>query len=363
MFNLFLTKEHPINYAVKKYATFEYISRRYLAELTKIILYYRNRTGAVDNTNIFSRIITLASPDIDLNIGDYFKYTDANVDYITRQFKLTSNISMGIVHNNIFYKDNEYTIIRHINTDINISKLKDNWINRSPIRVIYTTETDIDFYILDKHKIPNDTTITIVEIDTTLMLLMYRYWTKERLKEDRSINPNYFVYNIVLPNTIKTMLDIVLFNRLRKLYYKESMKDFRIHHPFNVLDYSSNIDRMYRLVLDNIVNTPAPLEQILYTIPTMVYPTMLNALYINSPIYNKNSEWVIWIARLEYIVFLLDLLGERGISRNREYVYRLPVMIKTLENRSTTVLDKLPNEMITMFNYYIEEIKRRVGRR
>lgn len=363
MFEFFLNKDYPIQHAIKKYTMFEYITRRYQAEITKITLYYRNRYRATNNTNLFNRIITLMSPDLELDIADYFKYTDANTKYITRQFDFTSNISMGKVHENVFYANNEYVIINHVDTDINIFKLREDWINKTPIRIIYTNETDLDFYVLDKKKETLDTTITIVEVNTTLMLMMYRFWAINQIKEGRATNPNYFVATILLPNMIKTMVDHVLFNRLRKLFYGEKIRNFDINHPFNVIDYSSRVDGIYRNVLDDIHNVSAPLEKVLYTIPTIIYPTIIDALFINRPIYTRRSEWAIWVARLEYMLFLIDLLGEKGVARNREYIYRLPVRIRELENRSTTIVDKLPNEMICNFNYCLEEIKRKIGRR
>ena len=363
MFSFFLRKNHNIATPLKKYSKFDWIRRRYEFEINKITDYYTHRTRAVNNTNLFSRMIFLLQPNLDLDIATYFRYVDQNSEYLARQFKMVSNISKGSVYKNLFYKDNSYAIVNYVENDINIFTIGDSWRELVPLRMIYTNSTSVDFYQMDKTRIPEHQNLTVCELDVNMMLLQYRYWAKERLRDDFSTNPNVYVYQMLYPRFVNSGIDIALFNRLMALYYNYSIEENDIRHPFHVLDYTNGIDSIYKEVLSHMDKGNMMLEQMLRMIPTLYYDNMLDALYINRPIYTRQSEWSIWVSRLKYFNFLIDLMGPRGISRNRMYLYNLPTLIRQLENRSTDLTMVLSNDLLSMVYTEIEKIKTKIGRR
>ena len=363
MLNFFLTKYHPDQLGIKQYSKFDYIRSRYQFEINKITEYYQHRIRAIYNNNIFSRVITLMSPDINLDLFEYFKYVDQDAPYIARQFNMVNNISQGKMYKNIFYEDNSYAIINHVSNDINLYSIRQNWRQLAPLRCIYTRTYNLDFYQMDKKKIPSSEELTVVEIDIVMMLLQYRFWAVERLLNDNSTNPNVYVYTILYPNFVNTIIDIKLFNRFINVFNNRNMVTADIKHPFHVLDYSNGIDQIYKQVQKDFTHSNPPLQQVLETIPTIYNKDMIHALYINNPYYTKQSEWSLWLSRIDYIVFLLDFLGDRGIARNRMYVNRLPSLIKRLENGSTIIESKIPPHMYKSFTESIEKIKEKIGRR
>ncbi len=363
MINLFLKKNNIITVPIKKYSKFDYIKDRYTEELKKIKEYYRNKDNAVSNAHILSRIINMLSPNIELDIVEYFKIVDTNAIYIARQFNLVSNINNGEIFNNIFYNGKSYEIINYVETEIDIFDIEDNWIEYSPIKVTYTEETDLDFHILNGNKTKDGVSLTILELDITLLLLMYKQWALSRIREDKSTNMNVFVATIVLPNALDNMLDLTILNRLIYIYKYGDCKQFRIKHPFSVLDFSKGIDNILEDVIKDINNSNITIEQLLNTIPTIVNNNMLETLIINRPYYTKQSEWVIWLSRIEYIAFILEVLGNQGIKRNRDLLNRLPSLIRQLENRSTNIYSKLKDELLLDFEYNIEKIKNTLGSR
>lgn len=363
MFNFFLTKYHPEQFGIKKYSKFDWIRSRYQFEMNKITNYYRKRIRAMNNNNIFSRMITLMSPNLNAELFDYFRYIDQDAPYIARQFKLVSNISRGLVLPNVFYNDNSYAIINHVETDVKLYSIKQDWWNIVPLRCTYTRTYNLDFYQMDRTLPAKEEELTIAELDIVKMLLQYRFWAKWRLENDNSTNPNVYVATVLYPNFVNTIVDIKLFNRFINLFYNTFMDDVDIRHPFNVLDYSRGIDDIYLKIQKDLLKANVPLVQLLRTIPTIYNKDMIDALYINNPYYTRQSEWSIWIARIRYFKFLIDFLGERGLARNRMYIYNLPTMIKRLENRSTDLAYQLPNNMYLEFLNTIEYIKEKIGRR
>lgn len=363
MFNFFLTKHHPIATGTKIYPKFDYIKRRYVSEAQKVEDYYHRKVKAIENRNLFSRLVFMLQPSLDLSLVDYFRHVDSNSEYMSRSFGLVSNISRGKVFEDMFYKNNSYSIINYVENNINIFKIEENWEKLRPLKCVYTTSTDLDFYQMDKSKSCKDFEFTVMELDVNLMLLQFRYWAKDRLKYDYSTNPNNYVLQLLYPNMVTTMLDQVLFNRFMYLFYNHAIPDFNYDHPFYIVDMTTGIDNIYRNIIKDFKNSNAPLEQILRTIPGIHYNNMLEALYVNRPYYSNQSEWSIWLTRIKYINFLIDFMGDRGRSRNRHYITTLPAMVKRLENRSTSFHGHVPVEVMLMFKDELELLKAKVGKR
>lgn len=363
MLNFFLTKNHPIEEAIKKYSKFDFIKRRFQFELKKILDYYHNRERTVDGTNIFYRIIHNLSTDIYTDSGSFFKYVDRNSEYLAKTFKLVSNSNKGSVYENIFYKSNSYAVINYVESYYDLSYIEKEWENISPLRITYSNVTDLDFYLFDKSKYSYNNTIMVCEIDVTMMLMCYFFWCKRRLREDNSTNPGAYIQRYLYPNAMKTHIDIILFNRFLYQYYNYEMPKYVIDHPFRLIDFSYYVDDIMKMIIRDLFKGSYRVEQMLKMVPAINNDNMLETLYINRPIYNRQSEWAIWIARLRYITFIIDILGERGVNKNRDLLYRLPSRIKELENRSTHFEMMLPNEMLTFYKYEIEKLKQKVGRR
>lgn len=363
MLDIFLTRYDPIAYPIKQWSKWDYIKRVTLRELNRVTYYYHTKSRFTNNTHILSRLVRMLRTDVNIDLTSYFKSVDISSEYIARQFGFVSNKSKGLVLNNIFYK-NENVIINYVNNDFNIFDIKNNYTNLSPIRVIYSNDYVIDYYQFDNSKTNTFKTLTIIELDVNLMLIMYKFWALDRIKKEDSINPNYFIPQVILPNMVKTYLDIAVFNRLLNLFYKIDMSEQQIiSHPFHVIDLHRQIDTVLSDVIDKIENKTITIEQLLLTIPTFINNNMIDTLFINRPFYTRQSEWAIWVARLKYTCFLLDILGDRGIARNTSMLNKLPAKIRMLKNRSTDIITQLPNELYSEVKTYLDKIENRLGRR
>lgn len=363
MFNFFLTKNHPFEYAIKKYSRFDFIKRQYLHEINKLLDYYHNRDRSVPGGNLFYKLIHGIDVNIYDNVGDYFRYVDRNSEYVAKTMKLTMNSAQGEVFENLFYRDNSYAIVNYVTSDYDLYDIEKNWIKYSPLTVTYSNITDLDFYLFDRTKRPSSTVVMVTELDVNLMMLMYYHWCKQRLAQDRSTNPGAFVYKVLYPNMMVSHIDIAIFNRLMYKFYKYTMPEFELDHPFHIINFTRYIDDILNNILKDLDKSAYHLEQLINSVPTITHKDMLEALYINRKYPTRQSEWAIWIARLKYMNFLIDILGERGVARNRDLLYHLPSKIKALENRSTHFEMILPNVMLTDFKFEIEKIKQKIGRR
>jgi len=363
MFNIFFKKQTTLDLPIRKYTEFDYIRNRYKEELVKIKEYYRNKDNAVNNTNLLSRLVYNISPNIELDIIDYYKIVDANAIYTARQFGLVSNISNGKVLENNLYSDNSYEIFNYVSKDIDIIHMVNNWIEYKPVNVTYTENTNIDYRLLNGRLPLDKISLTVIEVDLIMMSLMYKFWAKDRIRNDKSTNTNVFIATIIVPNILDSMLDITIFNRFIDIYRYGSSSTFDIKHPFTILDYTKGIDKVLTKVVKDVDNRNYYIEQLLLSIPTIVSNNMLDALYIDNPIYTRQSEWSILAARIDYIVFILEILGVNGIKKNKDDIYKLRIIIKNLENGSTNLFSKLPDSILPYVKYNIDKIKNIIGSR
>lgn len=362
MLNVFLDNRFYFRYPKKEYTRFDYIQRMYKREYNRVHNYYRERGSRVPTQNLLSRLVFMVAPDIDNNIVEYFRLTDSRAKYIAKLFGISSTVNVGKIMENIFYLESQELLL-YTEHDYDLFNMQSNWWSYSPIRVIYTDDTDLDFRMLNGTIDKQSDIVSVYEVDVILMCLMYKYWAIERRLKDKSIHPSYFIYNIILPNMMKQHFDLCIFNRFMNLYYDRAMLDDRYKHPFMVSDYTSGVDNVLKNIIKDTANQTMAIEAIINRIPTVFSVNMLEVLYIDAPYYNRQNEWVLWMARLQYIIFFLDLLGEKGKNRNRQYYNDLAIQIRYIENGATNIYNRVKGANAEKIREYIQKIKQVCGRR
>ena len=366
MFRFFLRPPNDnFHYATKSFPKWDYITRRYVSELSRLLHYYRNRNKFINNSHILVRALGSMLPELSNDDGSFYNKLSINAENLSKHFQFTNNISRGKLHENLFYSRNSYVLINTVQNNLNLYFLKHNWKNQQPIRVVYSNSSDLDYYIFDKSKsidspIPN---IMSIEIDFGLMGMMYRHWYREQLLQDNNTSVSRFIANYVLPSMVISNFNIAIFNRYKNLFYNIPNKEYDIEHPFYLQDYSKGVDDVLRESLRYTTNASFPIEQILLNIPTL-FGNMNKTLWLNNLNPSRQSLWTLWLSRLEYIVFLLELMGERGKARNKDRLYHLPRQIKEFENMAmSSIIDNLPLSLSALCYGNIEKIKIKVGRR
>lgn len=355
MLDFFLSQPSNVQYAHKKYPKWDWIKRNYTESINNLISYYNYRSTIVNNKHILTRIIRHTDPGIDLDLFSYIKKIETEARYVAKLFKLVNTMSNGTIFNNIFYSGKSLEIINQVEFNYDFIKVDKDYTAYSPLRVVYTEETDLDFHLLNGTKVKKTPSLTVLELDITLMLIMYRAWSKRRIKFGLEPNPNIFVSAIVIPNTIRTTIDHVIFNRFIYISKSIPIPDFKLKHKVYTLDYSRGVDDVLSRVADDMLNTNTPLMQFLETIPTLYYHNMYQALKLGRSLQTRQSLWSAWLSRVKYIDIIIDLIGPRGIKANTGILYTLPFDIRELRNGKTTYYDKL-RENKSILEEYTEVI-------
>jgi len=364
MFNFFVKPKSPFNYPIKKYYKFEYIKRKYNFEINKVKDYYRGKNRAVNNRHILNRLITILAPTYTLEDFDYYSRVDSNSRLVSKQFNIVSNINKGKVLNNELYGGNSEELLLYTESDIDLGSFKYTWMTATPIRCIYSSSSDVSFsFPYENITLPKNS-FHIFEIDITMMVMMYKYWCIERVKEDNSTNPNVFIATMVLPNIIDSLIDIRIFNRYLDIAVGNSVNEEIVNvHPFPIVDYTKGIDDVLKQVVKDTGNTSIPLEQLLLSIPVIVEDNALEIVKLTHTYFTAQSKWVLYISRIKVILKLLKVFNKRGIARNKDIVNELPFILKTILRRSGGLPDILPKELLTGFFTDVKAIQKITGKR
>lgn len=365
MFDLFKRYGLPPTkeYTIKKYPRMDVVKKMMMSELKRVKNYYRIRERGVANDHLLSRLITMCSLNITLSDMGYRGLIKSDYMFKARQLNIVSDISVGDYHSNLFYANNATDILYIVENEYDWFTLKDNWKDCNPIRCVYHTLTDMDMYSMYGDKQLEEPSLFVYEIDIVLLMMMYKYWSEERLtiSDTMSVNPTRFLAMYVFPNIVGSVLDLSIINRLFAYSENSDVKSFVNSHPFHVMDYSKDIDR----ILNNIVyltkGEEIYLEQLFLTVPVIENDTMYDVMMLHKNYYTRQSEWVMWVSRIGYVYKLLIYLDKKGMIRNRDELYYLPAMIRRLENRSTAT--RLPSHRVNELTAITYKIKDILGKR
>lgn len=274
--------------------------------------------------NVLVRLITHLSDGIDREEDIYWRDILDRYEPICSRVGIVTSNSEGRVQRGFLYEDS-YEFLVSVNKNIDFSHFNTYWKYYSPLRMIYSEDYDLDFEARERCKNINGRTV-FYEIDVPKLMLMYRKWAKLRIEKERSIYPSVFLTQMVFPNMLYESSNINLFNRFISLVQYGEHFNFPKrpkNYPFYYLDSSSYIDKELRLMYKEFKNRPVKFGRFVNSLPvfdiTKMKPIeMLFYLRTNVNRSNIKSSWVLWCARLPYMRYLLEFIGDRGLKYNKD---------------------------------------------
>lgn len=340
----------------------DHVHHVYYKELVRVQNYYRDRRRAVNNSHYLSRLIRTATPRMDLDIVSFYRHLATNARNVSRQFDITSNVERGNLHEDIIISNNSYESYLYVEKDIDIFDFED-WKTRQPIRVIKTDQTDINFENYYDSIDTEDVRYTIFEIDIIELCIQYYFYYNEQTSFDNDPDINVFVATCVLPNIMDSVVDHAIFNRFMSITTGYIPGNKKGNHPFHVQDLTDELDKILREIYKKVHNSGKDIEDILEHIPSLTDRSSRTTLLINNKYYTLQSEWLLWVSRVDTIYNIIKLLGPRGIRKNKYHINRLSSKIKEMENRDVFIEQKIPALVYYDYQEKIEYLKQLVGRR
>ena len=363
MFSYFTSNaDADIQYPIKKYFKWNIIKKMYSQELERLKDYYRGREYNYNNNNMLIKLIKTLARDHHLPVLEYLSYVDTDARYVSSQFDIVSNRHSGKVLQNILFEGRSNEIFLYTDNAVDPATFEKDWKTYESIRVIKTDIANANYPLLFRYE-KYSPGVTIFEIDIKALMLQYYYWCNERKMADRDIAANVFLPTIVIPNISNSLVDYCIWNRFCAIANNEPIADMPQEHPIHLIDYSKGIDDVLRNVVKDNTNTSIYITQLLRTIPSIIADNAQDALLITNSYYNKQSKWVLLLSRLDDIITLHKLVGERGARVNKPLFGKMPYEVKSMSRDTAIYESKLDSYTLVVIDECLKYIKNNIGKR
>jgi len=328
-------------------------------ELYKLKNYYRDSNRVIKRPNMLITLLT--SMEINILENDISKVTnliDVDSIYASNKNNIVSNIHTGNILNGVIIPDmNEIFLYTE---RYNIFDLEDiDILNTSSINVISTTIDTLMLGHPTRYKVNNELEdYTIYEIDVRLLALQYYYWSRDEMYSGNDIDIARFLYTIVFVNLMDSMLNMSLLNRyLNKMNNSLVDKDNKdISNPIAIVDIDNRIDKQIDYLIKNKYkkNRKEDYKRFLKSIHLLDTDAYILLEYHNL-IFTNRSEWVYTLARMPYMLKIIEINGKGSLSKNIVYIQNIRYDVRGMKN--SKALNRIPD---IYFKTYIEDVIKKI---
>lgn len=346
MFELF-TEETTQQYSVLRWPEFDYIKRSYTRELLNVEDYYHNRTYAVKSNHLLASILYHLNVPMQYPADRYVEVVRTRAPYVANAIKLTSELQYGKIHAGVFYGPGCDEILISNDEYFDPYFASVNWKSINAVQPLLHPKTDLKLLLPNGKDMSTDHGLAVLAINIPLLALQYRCFVMDqaaRMNDSSLLGIAHFIQMYVLPNMLYKHLDLAIMNRLMHLFNGEPMGITHFKHPFNIINYSAKLDTVLVKTIDRLAETPMPYAAMLMHIPGVTSEDA--SQYLQLPDYppTRQLHWAMVISRLAIIRCMVNLGGDRGISRNRLEIGILQRILKRLD-REQMLASLLPQDI------------------
>ena len=360
MFNQFIKnkKFDILNYPVKEYNTFITLNKYYSREIRKVTYYYTKQiTRFVKSEHILVRLLKYIDVRYSNDLLDFNHKLSEVAPIISRHFDFSSNINIGRVFKNALY-DDSFEIFLYTENYFDVFQFSENWKTSTPIRVIKSSLTDLDFSFPSQTKSFTSDQFFIYELDIIKLYTQFIHWQNSKLTKGENPSPEVFIATFILPSLISQIINYSLYNRYMKISLNREIIKQPTRHPIIFLDYSTKIDNCLKYISNELKDTRIYFRELLDTIPNFSTSYTSEIISLESRFFTIQCEWVLWIARIDDIVNFFKLMGKYKNVMISQIVYTLPITLRRIKNNMSLIKRVLPISLFlefeNNFNYLLE---------
>lgn len=334
MFQLF-TKEQTVAYGIALQPEMEYIRRSYLRELLHLEDYYHNRVYAVKSNHLLNQLLIHTTAPFDYTPDKFVEVVRSRAPYVAKSFQLTSELEAGKLHDGVFYGPGSPEVIFSEDSYFDPYLVAKHWKNAVAVRPLLHPRSDMKLLFPNGKAVTNETGLSFVSINLPLLVFQHRCFMAEQMAkpdDGTRLGSSHFLHMYVLPNLMYQSTDLSVLNRCMNLYYGAPMGVPTFKHAFRIADLTDKLNRALNKLLDSMSNVSMPYAAMLETIPAIRHKSMLPVLSLPEFPPTRQVWWAMVMSRLPVMKFLIDLGGDKGISRNRGEIVQLQRVIRRLQN-------------------------------
>ncbi len=338
-----------------------YIRRAFNDMAGDVKSYYRRSPKQVDAKNIFGNILLHIHMRMDLDDRSFAAMVEDTCDPLAKAFNMTSSISRGkSFTKGVTLGEATSEIIIANSEPFDLTNLKQNWRELTPIKYLYHSRTDLNLPIMNNRTPGKGYGITTVNIP--MLAVMYRYWL--RYQAEREVLQKDTVYRFIggyaLPNAIDSYLDIAFFNRMARRAQGIGSPTYPTPHPFYVTDMTDRVERAITVINEASTHRNKDIEQLAWSTPAIRAENLFQVAGIPKDPVTRQNEWAIILARLPYVKYLVSqsLNGVVGTDRSAFGKIKIALLEARWDNTVKTIGDpELARIYETQVNQIFELVK------
>ncbi len=358
MYQLFSRRFESANSVIRP-PGFELVRRIYHRELAAIKEYYNSRVFAVKGNHLLCRLITTGFSASNYDTARFMESVYARAPYVAKHFNFTSEITNGKIFDGVFYGEGCSEIILYNEDYFNPFDGIVNWKSLNPIEVLEHPISDFGLQLPDGDRNSTAKGLAVITVNVAMLYAMYRGFLLDRFTHQyqSQLSVEHFIHMYVLPNMLQSHIEIVLFNRLKNLYYGAPMSQSLKKHAIMVVDASDKADHSLNDLIEHMEGTTRQYFQYLKTIPSFFKEDMQECLLMPDIAKTRQVWWSLILTRIDTMKFLIDIGGEKGRAANMSYINKLKLDIKQL-NRENILGLVLPKDLVADYQSTFDEISR-----
>lgn len=302
---------------------------------------YISSSKVTPSTHIVTKLLKAIALKLDDTYDDIYYRAFDIIPNIGNSLRVTTPSSYGVEFTGQFMKSGTESILlnaEHFDESI-------PWYDLTPIKFLYHTNTNVNFQL----GTDDDGALAIVKINYPMLAYQFLQWAKWVKSENVEQNSYHFISKYAIYNSLKSYMDISLFNRHYYRFDDRPIPDEPRVSEYPVPNLESRINRSNLTVVGIISQGAASTESALLTVPTFFSKNLFYILAEPDMVFTRQVEWIQIAHVLPYINFGITVANEFNSAKDLKYVHNLKRDLEAFLR--TRTLDKLsPNTRVWLQN-------------
>lgn len=319
--------------------------------IARVIDYRHQNPMYLQSSHLFIRLLQNVNVSLNLELEAYVdKVTDLTYN-LAMSMRLTSPMSMGrLFTEGVCYskQGSSGSLIKEaflVNTDdFDLEDFEVNWRRYESIRVLHHPGTNLWMTVPDGRQDGEGRGIATMAVNLPMLAAQYRMWRQERREieaRESSRTVGQFLMEVPLPNMLYSHGDVAVLNRLVALYQKRPMPQVKHHHPFVMYNWERPLDSILEMFLTNVPRKRWDFNTLIENLPTISHNSYHDVLRLPDMSYARQVQWIVILARLPLVVYLLAQNQTNENYRNKPALTRLRHYFRLTEH-SRSLSSALP---------------------
>lgn len=335
-----------------------FLKKNFNVNINHITDFYMEKNFSVKNNHILSRIIEQLPGYSGVDDLVYMDRVIKSTPYLSKYFKITSDIEYGLVHPPYFFGNKGEEILMSTFDYFNIDELKSNWKTAKPIKVIKQPRNDDRYLLPLGNDDGNRSGLAVCMINIPMLAMKYREFLKQQSTAlsngEAALNKNNFVIKYVLPTMMEDIVDQTILNKLMDKFYGRETIEPKFKHRFPLMDVGVQLDRYLDDTLEFITANNYDFVNILRNIK-LLYKDNAAELLMNPDLgFTMQSKWAMIVSKLDVMVFLID--AAKDIDMNRHYINDWKKLVVRFKNEGI-LKEVFSNQLYTDIREKIKRIE------